>query len=100
MKFSKNTVFTLLYFVITCPIVIFLLNNINLPYIIILSYVLITIAFVLIMIKLNSNAIEQFYSNERQMLWHPDDVKRLLSYGLKTLVFIRLMIAFMRKPIR
>lgn len=79
MKFSKNTVFTLLYFVITCPIVIFLLNNINLPYIIILSYVLITIAFVLIMIKLNSNAIEQFYSNERQMLYSIlDDVNALV----------------------
>ncbi len=79
MKSTKTILLIFLFFIITCPGLLFLLDVTHAPYIIIPAYSLISIGYIIILLKTDKNNIYNFYENERQMLYSIlDDVNALI----------------------
>ena len=79
MKSSKTTLLIFLFFIITCPGLLLFLDVTKAPYIIIPAYSLISIGYIIILLKTDKNNVYNFYENERQMLYSIlDDVNALI----------------------
>ena len=79
MKSTKTIILIFLFFIITCPCLLLLLDVTQVPYIIIPAYSLISIGYIIILFKTDKNNIYNFYENERQMLYSIlDDVNALI----------------------